>query len=144
MVRPNILDRFRPVGAPGPAGPVGVPAADDQGPSAELLPVFAALAADVSAGSKVVEQAQQEAEALVARARERAEALVTRARLDAGAERLRAAARIEESASVRDLQLLERARAQAAELTAAGATQIPALAQTLLEGLFDDEPLRQP
>ena len=34
----SILDRFRPVGAPGPAGPVGVPPTDDQGPAAELAP----------------------------------------------------------------------------------------------------------
>ena len=39
------------IGAPGNAGPAGVPAADDQGPAAELLPVFAALASDVESSA---------------------------------------------------------------------------------------------
>src|SRR5674476_1314795 len=58
MARVNILDRFRPVGAPGPAGLAGVPAADEQGPAAELAPVFAALAADVESCHRLVEEAR--------------------------------------------------------------------------------------
>ena len=46
MARPNMLDRFR-AGAPGAAGPAGVPASDDLGPVAELSPVFSALSDDV-------------------------------------------------------------------------------------------------
>src|ERR1019366_3273449 len=67
MARPNILDRFRPVGAPGPAGPAGVPAADDQGPAVELAPVFDALAADVQACRTLVAEARRDAEAALSR-----------------------------------------------------------------------------
>lgn len=140
MVRSNILDRFRPVGAPGAAGPVGVPVADKQGPAAELLPVFEALAADVEMGRELVAQARREAETELAGARERAAAIVARARLDAGAERQRAAARIEESAAARDAQLLDEAAAQAAGLTAAGRARLPALVRAIVDGLLADEP----
>ena len=59
MARLSILDRFRPVGAPGAAGPVGVPAADDQGPAAEVAPVFAALADGVGANAGVAAESRR-------------------------------------------------------------------------------------
>src|SRR5450756_2853427 len=76
MARLSILDRFRPVGAPGPAGLAGVPAADEQGPAAELAPVFAALAADVESCHRLVEEARQEADGALVRAHEQAAAIL--------------------------------------------------------------------
>src|SRR5665811_2240014 len=97
MARSNILDRFRPVGAPGPAGPAGVPAADDQGPAVELAPVFEALAADVQACRRLVDEARREAEAALSLAHERGAAIIAQARLDAVTERVSAAARVEQA-----------------------------------------------
>ncbi|WP_427007707.1 hypothetical protein [Pseudarthrobacter sp. H2] len=132
----SILDRFRPVGAPGPAGPAGVPAADDQGPAAELAPVFAALAGDAASCAALVEEARLSAEGDVARARAQAAAIVSAARLEAGAERAKAAARVEQSASERDMQLLEQARREAAALEESGLARIPAVVGKVIDTLL--------
>lgn len=123
----SVLDRFRPAGAPGPAGPVGVPSVDDQGPAAELAPVFAALALDVAEGQALVEQAQAAAQRDVPVARAQAASLLAQARLDAGAERATAAALVEQAASERDAEVRAAATAQAQELAARGSARIPAL-----------------
>ncbi|WP_427174856.1 hypothetical protein [Arthrobacter sp. 92] len=136
MARLSILDRFRPVGAPGPAGPAGVPAADNQGPAAELAPVFTALAADVARCAALVEEARLSAEEDVARARTQAAAILSQARLDAGAERAKAASRIEQEASERDGQLLEQARHEAAALEESGLALIPAVVSKVIGTLL--------
>lgn len=136
MARPGILDRFRPVGAPGPAGPAGVPAADNQGPAAELAPVFAALAGDAASCAALVEEARLSAEQDVARARTQAAAILSQARLDAGAERAKAAARIGQEASDRDATLLEQARQEAAALEESGLARIPAVVSTVIDTLL--------
>jgi len=79
MARPNILDRFRPVGAPGAASPAGGPASDTLGPAAELVPVFAALADDVESCRTLVEDARRDASTEISTAQDRANALVSRA-----------------------------------------------------------------
>lgn len=139
----SILDRFRPVGAPGPAGPAGVPAADDQGRAAELSPVFAALAGDVAACEALVADAHLTAEEDVARARAQAAAIVARARLDAGAARVRAAARIEQEASERDAQLLEQARQEAAALEKTGLASIPGVVSKVIDKLLAPQSAEQ-
>ncbi|QCB97763.1 hypothetical protein E5206_13235 [Arthrobacter sp. PAMC25564] len=136
MARLSILDRFRPVGAPGPAGPAGVPATDDQGPAAELVPVFAALAGDVASCAALVEEARLGAEREVARARAQAAAIVSAARLEAGAERAKAAARVEQAASERDTQLLEQARREAAALEESGLALIPGVVGRVIDTLL--------
>jgi vacuolar-type H+-ATPase subunit H len=136
MARLSILDRFRPVGTPGAAGPAGVPAADDQGRAAELAPVFAALAGDVAACEALVAEARDSADKDVARARAQAAAIVAQARLDAGAARVRAAARIEQEASQRDAQLLEQARQEAATLEKAGLARLPAVVSKVIDNLL--------
>jgi len=143
MARLSILDRFRPVGTPGAAGPAGVPAADDQGRAAELAPVFAALAGDVAACEALIAEARLTAEADVARARAEAAAIVARARLDAGAARVRAAARIEQEASERDAQLLEQARQEAAALEKTGLASIPAVVSMVIDNLLAPQSAEQ-
>ena len=136
MARLSILDRFRPVGTPGAAGPAGVPAADDQGRAAELAPVFAALAGDVAACEALVDEARLSAEEHVARARAQAAAIVAQARLDAGAARVRAAARIEQEASQQDAELLEQARQEAATLEKTGLARLPAVVSKVIDSLL--------
>lgn len=136
MVRLSILDRFKPVGAPGAAGPAGVPATDDQGRAAELAPVFAALAGDVAACGTLVAEARLSAEEAVAQARAQAAAIVAQARIDAGAARVRAAARIKQEASERDAQLLEQTRREAATLEKTGRAGIPAVIGQVIESLL--------
>ena len=143
MARLSILDRFRPVGTPGAAGPAGVPAADDQGRAAELAPVFAALAGDVAACEALVAEARLSAERDVARARAQAAAIVARARLDAGAARVRAGARIEQEASERDAQLLEQARQEAATLEDSGLARIPAVVSMVIDTLLAPQSAEQ-
>jgi vacuolar-type H+-ATPase subunit H len=143
MARLTILDRFRPVGAPGAAGPAGVPAADDQGRAAELAPVFAALAGDVAACAVTVAQARLSAEGEVASARTQAAAIVAQARLDAGAARVRAAARIEQETSERDAQLLEQARREASALEKNGLARIPAVVNKVIDSLLPPQGAEQ-
>ena len=143
MTRPNILDRFRPAGAPGPAGPVGVPAGGDQGPAVELAPVFAALAADVEVCRRLVDEARREADGVLARARERAAAIIAQARLDEGVERARAAERVEQAASALDARLLAHARREADDLEEARTALLPGTAGRVIGNLWSDQ-LRSP
>jgi hypothetical protein len=139
MARPNILDRFRPVGAPGPAGPAGVPAADDLGPAAELAPVFAALAADVQYCRTLVDTARLDAEGALFRAHEQAAAFIAQARLDEGAERARAVARVEQAASERDALLLAQARREADGLEEAGTVLLPGTVRQVIDRLWSEQ-----
>ena len=143
MVRPTILDRFRPVGAPGPGGPAGVPAADDQGVAAELVPVFAALARDVTACESLVAEARQSSEREMEQARAQAAVIVAKARREAVTERAKAAARIEQEASKRDAQLLEQARLEAAALSEAGLARLPAAVDQVVNSLLAPAPQQQ-
>jgi vacuolar-type H+-ATPase subunit H len=136
VARLSILDRFRPVGAPGAAGPAGVPAADDQGPAAELAPVFAALADHIASCAALVDDAHRSADEAVVRARVQAAAILAQARLDAGAERATAAARVEQEGSSRDTQVLEQARREAAALEEAGLARIPAVVAEVMDALL--------
>ncbi|TDW30133.1 hypothetical protein [Cryobacterium psychrophilum] len=139
MPRQNFLDRFRPVGAPGGAGPAGVPASDELGPEAELAPVFAALAADVAECSALVEEATNEADRMLARARERADAVVAQARLDTGAEESRAAARVLQVAAEADAGLLAAADAEAAALKVAGVARLPVAVRRVLDAMLGEQ-----
>lgn len=136
MARQTILDRFRPLGAPGPAGPAGVAAADETGPAAELAPVFGALADDVDLCRGVVDEARQEAATALARAHESAAALVAEARLHAGAEHSRAAAVVEQAAAATDARLLATARVEADEIAAVGAARLPGTVRRVMDTLL--------
>jgi hypothetical protein len=144
MARPNILDRFRPVGAPGPAGPAGVPATGDQGPAAELAPVFAALAQDVEHCRTLVEEARRDAAAALSRSQEQAAAITAQARLDAGAERAHAAARVEQAALKRDALLLAQARKEADNLEEDRTALLPATVRKVIDNLLSEQLTRRP
>lgn len=139
MARISILDRFRPVGAPGPAGPSGVPAVDGQGTAAELAPVFAALAADVQACEELVAKSRRQSEHELAVARTQAAAIVSQARLDARAARAAAAARVEQEAGDRDTRLMDKARRDATAVEESGMASIPAVVDRVIDTLLAPE-----
>src|SRR3954469_446622 len=88
----DLLERFRPVGTPGPAGATGVPVDRARELAAELQPVFDALATTEAECAAVRAAAQAEAEARRVRAAERARGVLEAARRDTEAERTAAAA----------------------------------------------------
>lgn len=138
MARPTILDRFRPVGAPGPSGPAGVPSTDQEGPDAELHPVFAALQPDTDAGRAQVEAAAEQARNLLAEARRQADAEVAQARLDSGAVRARAAEEVTHHAAAAEKELLAQARNRAEQLSRAAQDRLPALAAKIAGSITRD------
>ena len=138
MARNSLLDRFRPVGAPGPAGPAGVPAVDDEGTAAELIPVFDALDPDIRANADLSAGASSRAQQTVAEARQQAAALVEDARMNSGAVRAEAAARVSRETEEQDAQALDQARAEAAALESSGESRVPELAAAIVADLVSD------
>lgn len=138
MARSSILDRFRPVGAPGPAGPVGVPSTDVPGRVTELAPVFAALSPDIDACSAAVRDARQRAEAAVARARANAAAEVARAHREAPAARAAAAAAVTEAAAQHDARVIATAQETARSIGSSGTALLPALVREVVERVLRD------
>ena len=138
MARPTILDRFRPVGAPGPSGPAGVPSTDREGPDAELLPVFAALQPDTEQGRAHIEAAATQARNLLAEARRQADAEVAQARLDSGSVRARAAEEVTRQAAAQEQELLAQARNRAEQLSSAAQERLPALAAKIAGSIARD------
>ncbi len=139
MARSSILDRFRPVGAPGPAGPVGVPSTDVPGYVTELAPVFAALAADIDGSRSEVQDACQRASAAVAHARADAAAVVARARRESAADRAAAAAAVTAAAARDDTQVIAAARAAAAAIGSSSTTRLPGVARAVVDRLLQDQ-----
>ena len=88
------LRRFRPVGAPGGAGPVGVPVDRSPGMPTELSGIFAALDGVIAECREIRERAEREAVELVGAAEREAAGLVASAAARAPAERAEAAAAI--------------------------------------------------
>ncbi|HET8680705.1 MAG TPA: hypothetical protein VFM54_02345 [Micromonosporaceae bacterium] len=88
----ELLERFRPAGAPGAASGAGVPADRRAGVEAELEPVFAALDEAQRECARIREDAAVRAAARRVEVAERARAIVARARAGTPAERAAAAA----------------------------------------------------
>ncbi|KFF61016.1 hypothetical protein JF66_00670 [Cryobacterium sp. MLB-32] len=135
MAGSNFLDRFRPVGAPGPGAPVGVPAADIPGVEVELAQVFAALAADADACRRIVEAARRDADRTVSQSRERAAGIIAQARLDVSAEQAAAAVRVLGDAAERDAQIMDEASRRSADLQRAGRSRLPRVVETIIDRL---------
>ncbi|MDK1361050.1 hypothetical protein QNO00_12320 [Arthrobacter sp. zg-Y1219] len=138
MARNSLLDRFRPVGSPGPAGPAGVPATDDEGPEAELVPVFEALDPTIREAQELTNDASVRAADTVARARAQAAALVEQARIDSGAVRAAAAEKVSSEAEAADTEMLRQATEEAAELKERGEARMPELASVIVADLVQD------
>jgi hypothetical protein len=90
----DLLERFRPVGAPGAAAPSGVPADRVAELSRELQPVFDELVEVQQRCADIRAFAAAEARTRTDRGTEEARAIVAAARVDAQAQRADAAARV--------------------------------------------------
>lgn len=137
MAGNSILDRFRPIGAPGP-GIAGVP--NERLASAdELAPVFAALKADIEADRQLVRDAQALAETTLADARRQADALVADAHRAAAGLRAQAAARVAAEAAEQDRRVSADAEQRASDLKAAAEPKLADAARRLIETMVRRE-----
>lgn len=123
----DFLDRFRPAGAPGPAGAVGVPADRLSGAETELAPLFAALTAVEQRCAETRGRAEQDAARRTAQARRMAAAIVSRARSQERGERAAAAADALATVDAEVNRISTQARLTAADLREQGARRLPAL-----------------
>jgi vacuolar-type H+-ATPase subunit H len=106
----DLLERFRPAGAPGAATAAGVPADRRATVEAELEPIFGALDEVTRQGEETRLTASRAADHRLADAQQQARAIVARAATEAEAERAAAAA-----------QLRSRAAREVAEIAAGAA-----------------------
>ncbi len=90
----DLLDKFRPAGAPGPAGTVGVPGDRRAAAEAELAPVFAAIEDVERVCARLRNSSRSAADERIRTGTAEAELLIARAHQDAEAERAAAAARV--------------------------------------------------
>jgi flagellar biosynthesis/type III secretory pathway protein FliH len=134
----DLLDRFRPAGAPGPAGAAGVPADRRESAAAELAPVFTALDEVEQECDRLRRAAAQAAAERRAAAAEQARAIVARARNEAGAERAAAAARVREDTAAELAQVAASAAAEADEVRRRGAQRLPQLLSQVVERVHAD------
>lgn len=123
----NLLDRFRPAGAPGAPSAAGVPADRRASAAAELAPVFAALASTARQcaalrAAAADDGARQEAEAI-----EQARTLVARSRVDAQAQRSAAATTAYQHGAAEAARIGERATAQSEAIQREAQRDQPAL-----------------
>jgi len=109
----DLLQRFRPAGAPGAATATGVPADRLEERDAELDPVFRLLADTVTESTRIRREAATEAERRRQRAREAAVALVAEARLEADAIRAHALSEAQQTVAVTARDSAEQARTNA-------------------------------
>ena len=112
----DLLNRFRPAGAPGPAGGAGVPADRVAARSAELESVFARLADAQPAATRIRSDAAERAHDRRKDGAEAAGRIVAEARGRADAVRAEANARARGAAETAAAEVLDRARADAALL----------------------------
>jgi hypothetical protein len=106
----DLLQRFRPAGAPGAATATGVPADRIEERDVELAPVFDLLADTVAESTKIRREAAVEAEWRRQRAREAAVARVAAARLEADSIRAQTLTEVQHVAAVTARDSAERAR----------------------------------
>ncbi len=129
----SILERFRPVGTPGPAARPGVPADRVTELSAELQPVLSALDDTVEEARRIRTEASADAERLRREGTDRARSVLSQARRDAEAERADAAARVTERADRESADRLAAAEGEAAEVRRRGREVLPAQVEQVLD-----------
>ncbi len=129
----DLLERFRPVGTPGPAGPVGVPADSRADLEAELAPVLAGLQETERQCEQMRAAGRARAERLITHARTRAEATVADAGLRAANERADAVADQHQRQQVQAEGELSRATQEAHRIARLAAERIPALAARVVD-----------
>lgn len=137
----DLLYRFRPAGAPGPASAAAVPSDRVADRTTELEPVFALLVGTEAECRAIREEAERAAVARRAQARETARRTLAEAESAVEQERARTAAAVAdsaaaESASAADAAAAEAERllARARERTPGWATRVAAEVDDLLAG----------
>ncbi|WP_296664541.1 hypothetical protein [Demequina sp.] len=133
----EILDRFRPVAAPGGAAESAEHVAERTGAALELAPVFAAIDADLAAARQIEADAQARATARVDQAHARASALVARARTEAPAREAAAAAEVLAAASEEDERVISEARTGVDDLLAARTPRVDETSRLVVDRLLD-------
>ena len=134
----DFLERLRPVGAPGAAGPAGVPADRSAEVAVELQPVFAALA-DVEAELRRERDAgREEAAQRRRRASERAAEILAGARGAAQAERAAVATTLRYQADAAAADAQAAAEREAAQIHRRAARRLPALVATVVDRVRAD------
>lgn len=128
----DLLDRFRPVGAPGAPSAVGVPADRSRELTAELDPVFTALAPVEGECADLRVAATATAEQRRSTAARQAESVRADARARALAVRAEAAAEAQQGALAEAAALRARAEQQQQALRARAADQMPAFVEQVL------------
>ncbi len=129
----DLLERFRPVGTPGPAAPVGVPADGKALLEAELAPILVELEETRRQCDQVQAAARARADRLLADARARAEAVVAQARLRADAARADTAAAERRQREVEAQVELSRGAQEARRIARLAAERIPVLAARVVD-----------
>lgn len=114
----DLLQRFRPAGAPGPATATGVPADRVEERASELDPLFRLLEDAVAEAARIRSEADAEAERRREQAREQAVARVAAARLGADSIRAAALAAAQQEAEAAATLAAEHARAVAEDIGA--------------------------
>ncbi|HEU4947152.1 MAG TPA: hypothetical protein VFT31_08370 [Kribbella sp.] len=132
------LRRFRPVGAPGGAGAVGVPVDARSGPPAELKPVFEALDPVIVECDRIRRQAERDAADLTAGADREAAGLVADARSRVAAERADAAAAIRLRGDAAAERVRTAADAEVERLIEHGRQQLDMLVGMVLDNLREE------
>lgn len=132
MALSDLLQRLRPTGAPGPAGPVAVPAEDEDAAAAELAPVFEALAPVLDECEEIRSTAGREAEDEIARSHRDADRLVAEASERSSAERAAAATKVRRSGDAAADALLADAEAAAERLRREGGRRLAELTEQVV------------
>jgi len=122
----DLLYRFRPAGAPGPATAVGVPADRTAETALELAPLFVLLAETEADCARIQDRADHDAVELTQVSRERAAAIVAAAAERADAEQATARTEAERVAEVGSADALGAAQREAMGLGARAAARMPA------------------
>jgi ElaB/YqjD/DUF883 family membrane-anchored ribosome-binding protein len=131
----DLLQRLRPVGAPGAAGPVAVPIHAEDVLAAELGPLFDALEPVAAECETIRSAAAKSAAEETAAAKRDAERLIADATSRAPAERAAAAARIRQAANSAADVLTADAESTAARLTERGRDRLGELTALIITHL---------
>jgi hypothetical protein len=131
----DLLQRLRPVGAPGAAGPVAVPIHAEDVLAAELEPLFDALEPVAAQCESIRAAAARSADEEIAAAQRDAERLIADATSRAPAERAAAAARIRQAADAEADAMTADADRAAARLTASGRQRLGELTDLIITHL---------
>ena len=140
----DVLDRFRPAGAPGQASAVGVPADLGAGLAAELEPLFARLVPVEKACEDLLESARRDAATVGADAARQAGRTVALARRRLDAERAGAVATARLRLDAESADAMRSAEREVSRLRRASQDAMPAQLERIVDSvralLGEDQP----